>query len=203
MRALAGQTAIYGLSSIVGRLLNYLLVPLYTRIFAPAEYGVVSEFYAYITFLMVVYALGMETAFFHFSNKKERHENVYGNGLTTLLCTTGFFTIILLLFSTPIASALGYPDHADYVRWFAWILAFDTMSTLPFARLRQQNKAMRFALLKLLGIFINIGLNLFFYWSCLLFRTTMHLLFQVLDMSLSQTWWPVESPCFFSSPNCD
>lgn len=162
MRALAGQTAIYGLSSIVGRLLNYLLVPLYTRIFAPAEFGVVSEFYAYITFLMVVYALGMETAFFHFSNKKDRHENVYGNGLTTLLCTTGFFTIILLLFSTPIASALGYPDHADYVRWFAWILAFDTLSTLPFARLRQQNKAMRFALIKLLGIFINIGLNLFF-----------------------------------------
>ncbi|MBL7922688.1 MAG: oligosaccharide flippase family protein [Bacteroidia bacterium] len=162
LRTLAGQTAIYGLSSIVGRLLNYLLVPLYTRIFAPAEYGVVSEFYAYITFLMVLYALGLETAFFHFSNKKLRQEHVFGHAQFTLLCSTGFFTVVLLLFSGPIATGLGYPEHPEYIRWFACILAFDTLATLPFAKLRQQNKAMRFALIKLLGIFINIGLNLFF-----------------------------------------
>ncbi len=160
LRALAGQTAIYGLSSIVGRLLNYLLVPLYTRIFAPAEYGVVSEFYAYVTFLMVLYALGMETAFFHFANRKAKHENVYGNAQMTLLISTGVFTSLLLFFAVPISSSLGYPEHPEFVRWFAWILAFDTLSTLPFARLRQRNKALRFALIKLAGIFINIGLNL-------------------------------------------
>ncbi len=162
LRALAGQTAIYGLSSIVGRLLNYLLVPLYTRIFSPADYGVVSEFYSYTTFLMVFYTLGLETAFFHFSNKKLKQDNVYGNAQISLSVTTGFFTVILLLFASPIASALGYADHPEYIRWFALILAFDTLSTLPFARLRQQNKALRFALIKLSGIFINIGLNLFF-----------------------------------------
>ncbi len=161
IRALAGQTAIYGLSSIVGRLLNYLLVPLYTRIFAPADYGVVSEFYAYITFLMVLYAMGMETAFFHFVSKKAKHENVYGNAQLTLFITTGIFTTLLLLFAEPIAADLGHPEHPEYIRWFALILAFDTLSTLPFARLRQQNKALRFALIKLCGIFINIGLNLF------------------------------------------
>lgn len=161
LRALAGQTAIYGLSSIVGRLLNYLLVPLYTRIFAPAEYGVVSEFYSYITFLIVVYALGIETAFFHFVNKKTKQENVYGNAQATLFASTGFFTALLLLFAEPIAGGLGHPEHPEYIRWFALILAFDTLTTLPFARLRQQNKALRFALIKLLGLFINIGLNLF------------------------------------------
>ena len=164
IRALAGQTAIYGLSSIVGRLLNYLLVPLYTRIFSPAEYGVVSEFYAYITFLMVLYSYGMETSFFHFINRKDRKENIYGNAQFTLLVSTAGLTIALLLFAGPIASSLGYTQHPEYIRWFAWILAFDTLSTLPFARLRQQNKAMRFAVIKLLGIFINIGLNLYFLW---------------------------------------
>ncbi len=160
LRALAGQTAIYGLSSIVGRLLNYLLVPLYTRVFLPEQYGIVSEFYAYISFLMVVYTLGLETAYFHFSNNKLKQENVFGHAQFTLTCTTAFFTLLLLLFASPIAAGIGHPEHPEYVRWFAWILAFDTLSTLPFARLRQQNKALRFALVKLGGIFINIGLTL-------------------------------------------
>lgn len=164
LRALAGQTAIYGLSSIVGRLLNYLLVPLYTRIFSPAEYGVVSEFYAYITFLIVLYSYGMETAFFHFVNKKQKQENVYGNAQITLLISTSVFTLLLLVFAGPIASSLGYAAHPEYVKWFAWILAFDTLTTLPFARLRQQNRALRFAVIKLAGIAINIGLNLLLLW---------------------------------------
>lgn len=160
LKALAGQTVVYGLSSIVGRLLNYLLVPIYTRIFAPGDYGVVSEFYAYITFLMVILALGLETAFFHFVNKKQKQENVFGNAQFTLMCSTGFITILLLLFSTAIATFLGYPDHAEYVQWLALIMAFDTLTMLPFARLRQQNKPFRFALIKLVGIFINIALNI-------------------------------------------
>ncbi|MBK7966892.1 MAG: oligosaccharide flippase family protein [Bacteroidetes bacterium] len=146
----------------MGRLLNYLLVPIYTRIFAPGDYGVVSEFYAYITFLMVILALGLETAFFHFVNKKQNQNTVFGNAQFTLMCSTGFITILLLLFSHPIATFLGYPDHAEYVQWFALIMAFDTLTMLPFARLRQQNKPFRFALIKLVGIFMNIVLNVLF-----------------------------------------
>lgn len=164
LRALAGQTAAYGLSSIVGRLLNYLLVPLYTRIFTPAEYGIVSEFYAYVTFLMVLYSYGMETAFFHFVNRKQKQENVYGHAQFLLVCTTALLTAVLLLFSGPIASSIGYPEHPEFVRWFGWILALDTLCVLPFARLRQQGKAMRFAGIKLGGIALNIVLNLLFLW---------------------------------------
>ena len=164
LRALAGQTAAYGLSSIIGRLLNYLLVPLYTRIFTPAEYGIVSEFYAYVTFLLVLYSYGMETAFFHFVNKKHKQENVYGHAQFLLVCTTALLTTVLLLFSGPIATAIGYPDHPEFVRWFGWILALDTLCILPFARLRQQGKAMRFAGIKLGGIAVNISFNLFFLW---------------------------------------
>ena len=88
IKKLAGQTAIYGLSSIVGRLLNYLLVPLYTRIFAPEAYGVVSEFYAYVTFLIVLYTYGMETAYFHFSNKQEHPEKIYSTSFSTLVMSS-------------------------------------------------------------------------------------------------------------------
>ena len=99
IKKLAGQTAIYGLSSILGRLLNYLLVPFYTRIFVPAEYGVVSEFYAYVTFLIVLYTFGMETAYFHFSTKSGDEEKVYSNSVITIGAISSFLSISLILFS--------------------------------------------------------------------------------------------------------
>jgi O-antigen/teichoic acid export membrane protein len=107
IKKLAGQTAIYGLSSIIGRLLNYLLVPFYTRIFEPAAYGVVSEFYAYVTFLIVLYTYGMETAYFHFSSKKENNLNVYSNSLSTLTFSSVILSSILILFS----QAIGLQQH--------------------------------------------------------------------------------------------
>lgn len=162
IKKLAGQTAIYGLSSIIGRLLNYLLVPLYTRIFDPAAYGVVSEFYAYVTFLIVLYTYGMETAYFHFSSKKETNLNVYSNSLSTLTFSSVILSSILILFSQSIASTLGYEAHSEYIVWFALILAFDAITALPFAKLRQENRAKRFALIKIVNISSNIGLNLFF-----------------------------------------
>ncbi len=172
IKNLAGQTAIYGLSSIVGRFLNYLLVPLYTRIFAPAEYGVVSEMYAYVTFLMVLYTYGMETAYFHFTEKNKKdsgswsEDQVYGNGIFSLFCSSVFFSGLLILFSQFIATKLGYPDHADYIKWFAWILALDAITSLPFARLRREGRAKRFATIKLINIILNIGLNIFFLVIC-------------------------------------
>ncbi|MEN9331858.1 MAG: hypothetical protein RLZZ94_948, partial [Bacteroidota bacterium] len=162
IKKLAGQTAIYGLSSIIGRLLNYLLVPFYTRIFEPAAYGVVSEFYAYVTFLIVLYTYGMETAYFHFSSKKENNLNVYSNSLSTLTFTSVLLSSILILFSQAIANGLGYADHPEYIIWFALILAFDAITALPFAKLRQENRAKRFAFIKIINISSNIGLNLFF-----------------------------------------
>lgn len=162
IKKLAGQTAIYGLSSIIGRLLNYLLVPLYTRIFDPAAYGVVSEFYAYVTFLIVLYTYGMETAYFHFSSKKENTLHVYSNCLSTLTFSSVILSSILILFSQPIAASLGYEAHPEYIVWFALILAFDAITALPFAKLRQENRAKRFALIKIVNIGSNIGLNLFF-----------------------------------------
>lgn len=162
IKKLAGQTAIYGLSSIIGRLLNYLLVPLYTRIFDPAAYGVVSEFYAYVTFLIVLYTYGMETAYFHFSSKKENTLHVYSNSLSTLTFSSVILSSILILFSQPIAASLGYEAHPEYIVWFALILAFDAITALPFAKLRQENRAKRFALIKIVNIGSNIGLNLFF-----------------------------------------
>lgn len=162
IKKLAGQTAIYGLSSIVGRLLNYLLVPLYTRIFNPEAYGVVSEFYAYVTFLIVLYTYGMETAYFHFSNKDDDREKVYSNSFSMLVMSSVFLSVILILFSNSIANGLGYHEHPEYIIWFALILAFDAITALPFARLRQENKAKKFALIKIVNISSNIGLNLFF-----------------------------------------
>lgn len=166
IKKLAGQTAIYGLSSIVGRLLNYLLVPLYTRIFAQAEYGVVSELYSYSSFLLILFTYGMETAFFNFMQKEEDKEKVYNTSLSAVLYTSFFLSGVMILFSGTFADWIKYPQHPEYVTWLALIIAFDAIAAIPFARLRQLNKAKRFAALKLVNIFLNIGFNIFFLILC-------------------------------------
>lgn len=162
IRSLAGQTALYGLSSIVGRFLNYLLVPIYTRVFAPEAYGVVSEFYAYATFFNVVFTYGMETALFHFSRKSDNPGFIYKNALSAITFSSILLSGLLILFSQPIATAAGYKAHPEYISWFALILAFDAICSIPFAELRLAEKAKKFASFKLLNIIFNIGLNLFF-----------------------------------------
>lgn len=166
IKKLAGQTAIYGLSSIIGRLLNYLLVPIYTRIFAPEEYGVVTELYAYVTFLLIILTYGMETGFFRFSQDKERFNKVYSTSLTSLFATSVVFVILINLFTQPIANWMEYGAHPEYIRWFGFILAIDAFSAIPFAKLRQQGKAWKFATVKLINIVTNIGFNLFFLLLC-------------------------------------
>lgn len=163
LRQLAGQTAVYGLSSIVGRLLHYLLVPLYTRVFASGEYGVVVEMYAYVAFLVVILTYGMETAFFRFSQKgMEGREKVFSTSLISVGITSSLFIIMALVFRQPIAHWLRYPQNPEYVAWFGIIIGLDAFSALPFARLRAENKALRFASIKLINIGTNIILNLFF-----------------------------------------
>ncbi|MDR1973961.1 MAG: oligosaccharide flippase family protein [Bacteroidales bacterium] len=158
---LARQTAIYGIPSIVGRLLNFLLVPLYTYVFLPQEYGIVTELYAYTAFLLVVLTYGMETTFFRFMQKADTNR-VYSTGVWSLLGTSLLFLTAILLLRKPIASFLSYPHADEFIIWFALILFADVMASLPFCLLRQENRAGRFALLRTINISINIGLNLLF-----------------------------------------
>ena len=166
LKKLAGQTAIYGLSSVVGRLLNYLLVPLYTRYFLPEEYGVVTELYAYVAFLVIILTYGLETAFFRFSQTEKNNRVVYSTSLISLLFTSLLFIFLMFTFSENIATTIGYPKNQEYIKWFAIIIGLDAISSISFAKLRALNKATRFALIRLVNIFVNIGLNLFFIIYC-------------------------------------
>ena len=161
LKKLASQTAVYGLSSVVGRLLNYLLVPLYTRYFLPAEYGVVTELYAYVAFLVVLLTYGMETAFFRFS-KKEESTKVYSTTLISLLISSVVFVGLIFLNSSAISEWLGYSNHPEYIQFFALIIGMDAVSSISFAKLREQDKAMRFAFIRVLNIIVNVGFNLYF-----------------------------------------
>ena len=166
IKKLVGQTAIYGLSSIIGRMLNYLLVPLYTRLFLPAEYGVVTDLYAYVGFLLVFLTYGMETAFFRFSEKQKDKSNVFSTAITPLLVSSSIFILLMTVFAQQLANVLEYPNHREYVIWFAIIIGVDALVSLPFAKLRQENKPVKFAVFKFINIGTNIGLNLFFLLLC-------------------------------------
>lgn len=165
LRKLAGESAVYGLSSILGRFLNYLLVPLHTHVFTnPGEYGAVTEIYAYISFLVIVYTYGMETSFFHFARKyPERTAQVFGTGMMSLLVSTLVFSGSLVMFSDSLAETLNYQAHPEYIVYMALIIGFDALTAIPFAKLRQEGKARKFAALKLFGIGVNILFNVLFF----------------------------------------
>jgi O-antigen/teichoic acid export membrane protein len=166
LRKLAGQTAIYGLPSILGRFLGYLLVPMYTRVFTQAEYGTVNVFYSYAAFLMVVLTYGMETAFFRFNETYEEKNRVFSTAMISLIFSSVLFLLLVSVFAQPIARWIEYPDHKEYILWFGWMLTLDALSAIPFARLRARHKAVSFAVIKLINISINIGLNFFFILLC-------------------------------------
>lgn len=162
---LAGQVAIYGISSVVARLLNYLLVPYYTRIMTPAEYGVITDIYALIPFALVVLTLGMESGYFRFAAKAEgkaERKDVFATTWGTTLAAATLFLGVVWLFRGGISEAMGYAD-TPYVGITALIIFLDVAGAIPFARLRQEGKAMRFVALRLLSVVINIGLCLWFY----------------------------------------
>lgn len=166
LKQLAGQTAVYGLSSIIGRLISYLLVPFYTRVFFPEEYGIVNEMYAYVSLLIVVLTYGFETGFFRFSESESDKGKVYSTALISLLCTSSLFILASIIFAQPIADTLRYHDNSEYVVWFALIIAFDAVTAIPYAKLRALNRSKRFAAVKLAGIAINVLMNLFFLVLC-------------------------------------
>ena len=164
--SLAKQTAIYGLSSIIGRFLNYLLVPLYTYKIAAESggYGIVTNLYAYTALLLVILTFGMETTFFRFSNKEGVNPD---KAFSTSGLAVGFvsllFVALVSVFLTPIASALDYSEHPEFVEIMAIIVALDAFQAILFARLRYENRPIKFASLKLLFIILNIGMNLFIF----------------------------------------
>jgi O-antigen/teichoic acid export membrane protein len=167
LKKLAAQTAIYGVSSVFGRFLNYLLVPLLTYTFAPAEYGVIAEFYAYMGFFAVVLMFGLETGYFRFRAGGDwSTERVYSTVFSTVLLVNLSFFLLIYFQRQPLAELLRHSAHSDYLWWCAAILALDSIGAIAFARLRAEERAARFATLKLLEIGVNVGLTVFFIYFC-------------------------------------
>ncbi len=168
LKKLAQETVVYGLSSIVGKFLNWLLVPLYTFVLAQqSDYGIVTNLYAWTALLLVILTYGMETGFFRFANREGQKPNqVYTTTLTSVGATSLIFAVICVLFRQPIADVLGYSTHAEFIAMLGVVVALDAFASIPFAYLRYKQRAMRFALLKLLFVALNIALNLFFLCLC-------------------------------------
>ena len=172
LEKLAKQTAIYGISTIVVRFLNYLLTPYYTRIFDQGEYGIVTDIYALIPFALVLLSMGMESSFFRFTTRAEEQggdiaegkRKVFAStwGVTSLNAAIFFFAVLLL--NAPISRAMGeaYVQHPEYVTIVAAIVMVDVWTMIPFSRLREQGRAMHFVMLKALSVFLNVGLAIGF-----------------------------------------
>lgn len=167
LKKLASDTVLYGLSSIVGRFLNWLLVIVHTRVFdLPRVLSDNNELYVYVIALNVIFTFGMETAFFRFGSKQENRDEYFNIILTYIILLSISISSIIFLLQTPIVEALKYPHKERLVVWFAIILAVDAVSAIAFVKLRAEGRAKKFVALKLTNIFINIGLNAFYLMFC-------------------------------------
>ena len=168
MKILAKETAIYGVSSIVGKFLNWMLVPLYTYVLQQqSDYGIVTNLYAWTALLLVILTYGMETGFFRFANKEgENPQTVYSTSLIALFTTSLLFAVVCVIWQVPIANTLGYPSHSEFIALLGIVVAMDAFASIPFAYLRYRKRPLQFAALKLLFVFLNIALNLFFLVLC-------------------------------------
>lgn len=169
LKKLAGQTAVYGVSSIAGRLLNYSLVYLHTRVFTSGEFGAITELYGMVAFLIVMLTYGMETAFFRFggaAKEPEDQSRIFSTAFISVLITTGIFLLLVLTNVSSIAEGLQYGSNPNYIVYFTVIVGLDVLTTIPFARLRLLNKAVAFVGVNLGSIGLYILLNLFFLKYC-------------------------------------
>lgn len=169
LKKLAGQTAIYGLGTIVPKALNQLLTPILTYTYAPAEYGINGQLYSYISFLNIVFTYGMETSFFNFYSKNENKNEVYNTAMFSIFSSTVALTLLLLACSSPIASWLSTPAYTylpQFIVWSVLILATDTLMAIPYARMRLENRPVKFSLLKLTNVLLFGGLTVFFCVIC-------------------------------------
>jgi len=167
IKQLFGQTAVYGLGIVLPRVLNYLLLtPFYTRIFQRAEYGIITELYAYVVFLLVILTYGMETGYFRYASGSDQKEKVYSSVLTSLFVTSALFIGAAVLWSESLGSWMGYGQNPEYIRWLAMIVGIDAFTAIPFARIRLHNRAVKYAVIRVAEVAVNILLNLFFLYYC-------------------------------------
>ncbi|HRG02456.1 MAG TPA: oligosaccharide flippase family protein [Bacteroidia bacterium] len=167
LKKLASQTAVYGLGSVLPRVITFLYSFVLTYIFKqPSELSANTEFYAYISFINILFTYGMETAFFHFSNKIEEKERVYSTALMSIFGSTVGLSLLFILFSGSIADFIKEPEHVNYIIWCVLIVATDAMMAIPFARLRLNNQAKKFGALKLLNVFVFILICIFYFNIC-------------------------------------
>ena len=165
IKKLAGQTLWYGVSSIFGRFLNYLLNPLLATLFATADFGKISTLFAIAAFLNIFFTYGLETAYFRFASKT-KEKKVYNTAVSSIIITTTILGTILILLSKYIAQFLEIPDHPEYIQWVIAIVMIDTLCLLPFSKLRFEGRPRKFASIKVLNILLNVGLVIFFLVVC-------------------------------------
>ncbi|WP_064198557.1 MULTISPECIES: lipopolysaccharide biosynthesis protein [Emticicia] len=167
VKKLASDTALYGLSSIVGRFLNWLLVAVHTRVFhQPKLLADNNQLYIYVILLNIIYTYGMETAFFRYANKKENRQEYYNLILSYIILTSIIFSVIIFFCATPLINWMGFPGKERLIVWFAIILATDAIAAIAFVKLRAEGRSKRFVFIRMTNIFINIGLNAFYLMFC-------------------------------------
>lgn len=165
-KKLAGQTALYGLPTIIGRILNYFLVPLHTALFDPNKFSEITELYSYVAFLMIFLTYGMETAYFRFINKEgESPSKIFGSSIISLFISSMSFMIFGLFFAERIAHLIHYQEHVEYIQWFVLIVGFDALAALPLAKLRAEDKAKKFALVTSVNIGSIVLFQLLFFFA--------------------------------------
>lgn len=163
LKKLAGETVLYGMGSIVPRFLNFLLVTLHTDVFIPEQYGVITKLFASVAVINILFMFGMETAYFRFATKPGSDEKrIFNLSQTVVVTISILFSVIFILFATPLAVALNIPGQANLIVWLVIIMFIDAIVAIPFARLRLERKATRFAVGKLINVFILVGLNVYF-----------------------------------------
>ncbi len=167
LKKLASQTAVYGLGSVLPRVITFLYSFVLTYIFEqPSQLSANTEFYAYISFLNILFTYGLETAFFHFSNKTEDKSRVYSTAIISIFGSSIGLSLLFILFSGSIADFIKEPEHVNYIIWCVLIVATDAMMAIPFARLRLNNQARKFGMLKLLNVFVFILICIFYFNIC-------------------------------------
>ncbi len=167
IKQLAGQTAVYGMGVVIPRLLSYLLLtPFYTRVFEKAEYGIITELYAYVVFLIVILTYGLETGYFRFSKGKDSEKDVYKTSLLSIITSSLLFIGIIFIFYKRIAGVLGYENSSKYILWLGLIVGLDALTAIPFAKIRFQNKALKYTVIRVIEVLVTLFFNWFFIFYC-------------------------------------
>jgi len=176
---------VYGLGIVLPRFLNFVfLTPFYTRRFDPDQYGVITELYAYVVLLLIVLTYGMETGFFRYASNSDKKETIYKSILVSVFTTSTIFVLLINAFIGPVSRGLEYAGNPEYIQWLALIVALDAFTAIPFARIRLMNKPVKYAVIRMVEIIVNIGLNIFFIKYCAEHYATSEWIQKIYDPSL-------------------